>query len=199
MKDLEICVKLSRKFIKSPYPTGDTVLLALFCLLTQKDPSEESSFHLICGYFGVLHSYFKKFRGRSLDKKLFKSGITEFLHQRLDDAFWGHREIPHDFTDPDKLKLDANVVPFLEEARNTFANAQCFFITENEYFGIGPRAMRPDDKIFVPFGCNVPLVICSTGREFVVIGSCLIYGLMNGEIMEKLERADVEPEELEFL
>jgi hypothetical protein len=77
--------------------------------------------------------------------------------------------------------------------------SQYFFITQNEYIGIGPRAVRPDDKIFIPFGCDVPLVIRFTGKKYIVIGSCLIYGLKKGKIMEKLERGDIEPEELEFI
>jgi hypothetical protein len=95
--------------------------------------------------------------------------------------------------------LAANIPPFLEAAEDALSNSQRFFITQNEYIGIGLRAMRPDDKIFVPFGCDVPLVIRFTGKEYIVIGSCLIYGLMKGEIMEKLERGDIESEELEFI
>jgi hypothetical protein len=37
---IKACLKLSRRFIKGRYPTGDTVLLALFCLLTEKDPTD---------------------------------------------------------------------------------------------------------------------------------------------------------------
>jgi hypothetical protein len=95
--------------------------------------------------------------------------------------------------------LDEIITLFLETAAHAVSNSQCFFITQNEYIGIGPRAMRPDDKIFIPFGCDVPLVIRFTGKEFILIGSCVIYGLMKGEIMEKLERGDIEPEELEFI
>jgi hypothetical protein len=59
--------------------------------------------------------------------------------------------------------------------------------------------MRPDDMIFFPFGCDVPLVIRSSGTKFVIIGSCMIHGLMNGEIMTKSEIEGILPIELEFI
>jgi hypothetical protein len=193
-ENIKECLKLSRRFIKWRYPTGDTVLSALFYLLTQKDPTKRSSIHLIYGYLGVL---IRKFRGQSFDIKLFESGVTELPFQTLDDAFWGSREQPSLFTE--ELKLAENIPPFLEAAGYFMSNSQCLFITQNEYIGIGPRAVRPDDKIFIPFGCDVPLVIRFTGKKYIVIGSCLIYGLKKGKIMEKLERGDIEPEELEFI
>jgi hypothetical protein len=59
--------------------------------------------------------------------------------------------------------------------------------------------MGPDDKICIPFGCDVPLVIRFTGRKFIVISSCLIYGLMKGEIMEEPKRGNIESKEVEFI
>jgi hypothetical protein len=195
--DIEVCLRLSRKSISWRYPTGDTVLLALFSLLTGKDPAERSSFHLIFGYLGALTVFVRRSRGRSFEHKLFKCGVTDLLHQDVSDAFWGSREPPNGFTDD--LTIDANVVPFLEQINQAMSNSQCFFITGNKYIGIGPRAMRPDDKIFIPLGCDVPLVVRSTGKEFIIIGSCLIHGLMNGEIMKELERGNIVPEVLEFM
>lgn len=197
-KDFEVCLKLSRSFIKSRYPTGDTVLLALFCLLTRKDPTKPSSVHLICGYCAMLVSFVSKPSDVSLEEGLFKSGVTEHPHQKLDHAFWGSREVPGFFLTED-LYLNPSIPPFLDAASLSWKNSQCFFITQNQYIGIGPRAMRPDDKIFVPFGCDVPLVIRFTGKEYVVIGSCWIYGLMKGEIMEELKRGNIDPQELEFI
>jgi hypothetical protein len=197
LEDIEVCLKLSRGFIKWRCLTGDTVLLVLVFLLPQKDPTERSSFHLICGYLGVLVAIVRKSRSQSFGEKLFESGVMELLHLRLGDAFWGSREQPSVVTE--ELALAGNVPLFLEAISQASSNAQCFFITHNEYIGIGPRAIRPDDKIFILFGCDVPLVIRSMGKEFVVIGSCLIYGLMKGEIMEELKRGDIEPKELEFI
>lgn len=195
------CLILSRNFIKLRYPTGDTVLFALFCLLTGKNLADRSSAHLVGGYLGVLVAFLgRRSRWVSHHQYLYEGGLTEYFSQNLDDALWGSREQPSAFKDKsiDSL-LKGNVPPFLNATEQARSNSQCFFITQNEYFGIGPRAMRPDDKIFIPFGCDVPLVIRFTGKEYIVIGSCNIYGLMKGEIMEKLERREIEPQELEFI
>jgi hypothetical protein len=41
-ENIKECLKLSRRFIKWRYPTGDTVLSALFYLLTQRTPLNEA-------------------------------------------------------------------------------------------------------------------------------------------------------------
>jgi hypothetical protein len=201
VQHIGLCLLLSRNFIKSRYPTGDTILLALFCLLTEKDPTDRSSFHLVGGFLDVLNAFLgKKSRWVSYYQHLFEGGITEHLSQNLDDAFWGSRERPSAFKEKsmDSI-LEGNIPPFLKATEQARSNSQCFFIAHNEYIGIGPRDMRPDDKIFFPFGCDVPLVIRFTGKEYIVIGSCILYGLMKGEIMEELRLGNIEPQELEFI
>jgi hypothetical protein len=94
----------------------------LFCLLTEKDPTDRSSVHLICGYLDGFNVAINESPGPSFDERLLKSGVTEHLHQTVDDAFWGSREQPSVFTEG--VELYENVPPFLEAAEQALKNAQ---------------------------------------------------------------------------
>ena len=49
---------------------------------------------------------------------------------------------------------------------------------------LGPSNMQPGDLICVFLGGPVPWVIRQDGEEYVLIGECYVYGLMDGEVMD---------------
>ncbi len=61
------------------------------------------------------------------------------------------------------------------------------FTTKNGYLGVGSRTLTRNDKIYVLFGCNVPLVLRPRDRQYELIGECYVHGIMNGEFMNSLD------------
>ncbi|WPB05573.1 uncharacterized protein RHO25_010226 [Cercospora beticola] len=61
-----------------------------------------------------------------------------------------------------------------------------FFMTRGGLAGIGPPNMKSGDRIVVLCGGSVPFVMRSTGRkrEYVLIGVCYVFGLMQGEFKD---------------
>lgn len=58
------------------------------------------------------------------------------------------------------------------------------FITNSGYIGVGPKYMRSGDEIYVLLGCPVPVVLRSVGIQYILIGQCCVYGLMDGEAID---------------
>jgi hypothetical protein len=71
-----------------------------------------------------------------------------------------------------------------------------FFVTEKGYMGIGPNSMQPTDIVCVLFGGKTPFVLrpTSTPNEYLLLGECYVYGLMDGEAMDAYERGEIESE-----
>lgn len=76
---------------------------------------------------------------------------------------------------------------YLAEFSSVFSRTEsrCLFVTENGYLGAGPGGMEPGDKIFLPLGCSVPLVIRKSKNNFEVIADAFVAGVMQGELFSK--------------
>lgn len=67
----------------------------------------------------------------------------------------------------------------------------CFVTTSCGYIGIAPATTRAGDVISILFGCHKPLVLRpvkgtddgALDQKYLVVGSCYIHGLMNGEFI----------------
>jgi hypothetical protein len=73
--------------------------------------------------------------------------------------------------------------------RPVFGNtdSRCLFITRTGYMGVGPWNAQVGDKIFLPLGCSVPLMIRATGGNSELVGDTYVCGMMQGEMVQKLE------------
>ena len=58
------------------------------------------------------------------------------------------------------------------------------FTLKDGYFGIGPPGTRKGDRLCILLGCEFPLVIRPQGQQFVLVGSCYVYGAMRGEFID---------------
>jgi hypothetical protein len=70
-------------------------------------------------------------------------------------------------------------------------NRRRFFVTENDYIGLGPAKMRTGDAIYVLPGGKTPLIMrrlpSDNGvRHYEVIGDCYAPGIMDGEAISML-------------
>jgi hypothetical protein len=74
-----------------------------------------------------------------------------------------------------------------------------FFISEKGYIGLAPSNAAPGDKIAVLFGGKVPYILrrnepASTGTSgttWTFLGDSYVHGIMDGEVIESLERGEV--------
>jgi hypothetical protein len=78
------------------------------------------------------------------------------------------------------------------------AKHRSFFFSSKGYMGLGPPDLQVGDKICVVLGCDKPIVIRPKGDNYLVVGKCLVYGLMNGEIIEEVEEGRMKVESLHF-
>lgn len=59
------------------------------------------------------------------------------------------------------------------------------FVTERGYLGVGTRATKPGDEVYILFGCTVPVVLRSTGdasAPYQIVGCCYLQGWMQGGV-----------------
>lgn len=76
---------------------------------------------------------------------------------------------------------------YLAEFSSVFSRtgSRCFFVTKDGYLGAGPGLTRPGDKVFLPLGCSVPLVIRESKMNFEVVADAFVAGVMQGELFSK--------------
>jgi hypothetical protein len=74
-----------------------------------------------------------------------------------------------------------------------------FFISEKGYIGLAPSNAAPGDKIAILFGGKVPYILrrnepASSGTSdttWTFLGDSYVHGIMDGEVIESLERGEV--------
>ena len=109
---------------------------------------------------------------------------------------------------PDLLSPAMDVRSFHDEfipRRLKFLRRACkrnltssFFCTSQGYLGAGPPGLRDGDQICVLLGCTTPLVVRRVEDHYVVVGACFVWGLMEGEAVEKVGPDSAELQVLKF-
>lgn len=59
-----------------------------------------------------------------------------------------------------------------------------FFVTNDGYFGLAPPGTQKGDVICVLLGCELPLIVRPMVDTYLLVGSCYVYGMMLGEMLE---------------
>lgn len=54
----------------------------------------------------------------------------------------------------------------------------------------GKALVKPDDEIWILFGCATPMVLRRTGSYFLVVSPAYISDIMNGEVMDRVMTPD---------
>jgi hypothetical protein len=87
---------------------------------------------------------------------------------------------------PDSVDVNSSLDDHfhLVEFRQVFSRTapRCLFVTSTGYLGAGPGTARTGDKVFLPQGCSVPLVIRPSGNKFEVVADAFVCGVMQGEM-----------------
>jgi len=58
------------------------------------------------------------------------------------------------------------------------------------YLGLGPRGAGKGDVICLLYRCTVPLVVRREGSSFQVVGDAYVYGMMKGEMVDKVKEGE---------
>lgn len=82
-------------------------------------------------------------------------------------------------------QLGQNCLMLLAKAMSALCiNNSSFFITNDGYMGLAPPGTLAGDQVCVLLGCEVPLVIRRHEGQYLLVGSCYVYRMMHGEILE---------------
>lgn len=49
------------------------------------------------------------------------------------------------------------------------------------FCGLDPGALEIGDRVYLPFGSDVPLVIPPLGKQYQLVGGCYVHGLIQGQ------------------
>lgn len=115
--------------------------------------------------------------------------LDKFCGRRKSNQ-WPYKEYGCNVSSP-------NVAAFTEETISA-ATARTFFVTQNGYMGLAPRFAKKGDLICVLLGCSVPIIIRKVEANYVVVGDAYIYGMMQGEMMEEVEKGRLHVQDLIF-
>ena len=69
---------------------------------------------------------------------------------------------------------------------------------EGGYLGMAPRFSRPGDIVAILNGCKVPIILRKQEDYYILIGTCNIPGLMEGEAKELCENGRARFEEIQI-
>ncbi|KAK7753719.1 hypothetical protein SLS62_004342 [Diatrype stigma] len=123
-------------------------------------------------------------------------GLLHLSEPELMAGFWGYG-----LGDKDKLLLSSErfewpktALSYAFELAKIIKLKRSIFVTEAGYIGVGPVDLRKGDEIRVLFGCRVPLLIRRVKRKLRVVGACFVYGMMDGEMVQKMHDGDFTPE-----
>jgi hypothetical protein len=95
-------------------------------------------------------------------------------------------EMLEEFCPSDTDNVDVvlrTVTNILLGASMDITNKKLLFITRTGYFGLGPLALEEGDMVCVLPGCMVPLLLRKRDYCHVLVGECVVWGLMDGEAM----------------
>ncbi|KAF4993432.1 hypothetical protein FDECE_13398 [Fusarium decemcellulare] len=58
------------------------------------------------------------------------------------------------------------------------------FGTRDGRMGLGTPAAKVGDSIAILNGCNTPMVLRRSGKDWAIVGECYVHGIMHGEVVE---------------
>lgn len=82
---------------------------------------------------------------------------------------------------------DETLASQFRRAMYTALTNRRLYATKSGKLGLGPQPMRPGDIIVVLYGCRLPVVLRRTDSiecQYEFVGTCYLYGIMDGEAVE---------------
>lgn len=85
------------------------------------------------------------------------------------------------------------------EVMGQWCRDRSLFLTKDGYMGLVPPGARENDLVCVLPGCELPIVIRKVDDEqYLLVGSCYIYGMMHGEVMKDFQDGQYHFQNLKF-
>lgn len=112
---------------------------------------------------------------------------------RFDPASPWLQRINEVFNSEDDYEGDASQY---EVAASRVCDDRRLFLFKDSHVGIGPKAMRPGDQLYILFGGQMLYILRSNGDHHHFIGECYVHGLMYGSGLEKDEEGQQRVEEI---
>jgi hypothetical protein len=63
---------------------------------------------------------------------------------------------------------------------------QDFLCYEAGYMDLAPPGASKGDLICILYGCKLPFVLRKQQEQYLLVGSCYVYGMMHGEVLESV-------------
>lgn len=92
---------------------------------------------------------------------------------------------------------NVNLRQFVAALQHKTRNRQ-FFVTSRGYMGLGPPRVEVGDVVCVFPGLSVPVIMRKMDGHYKHQGQCYVHGIMDGEVMESLDKGIVSLEEIEI-
>ncbi|KAH7089903.1 heterokaryon incompatibility protein-domain-containing protein [Paraphoma chrysanthemicola] len=97
-------------------------------------------------------------------------------------AWLHHMQIPSPRF-PSEMQSHCSLM-FSQYATSATRNKK-LFRTVKGYIGLGPPGMVEGDKICIIFGCKVPLLLREVDGNYILVGECYVFGMMQGEMTKE--------------
>ncbi|CZR63075.1 uncharacterized protein PAC_12972 [Phialocephala subalpina] len=155
-------------------------------------------------YLSLMQSAFKHFSSQDRRSPIEQATSTEKLHTHREEyQYWLEGNVSvqvrdlHDGDEPrpsfaptrpttiDEIVTSLTRNNFVSEL-DRMTKERSFMMIDNGYMGLAPVGTEVGDEVVLLLGCPVPLVLRRQADKFQVIGDTYIYGLMEGQVFERI-------------
>jgi hypothetical protein len=136
---------------------------------------------------------------QSLDKNIILERFLgkEELAKRLKSSGLQPLRAPFEEDESD-LDRGFRCEPLYTSREESSLKNRSFVETEQGYYGLGPVGAKDGDIVCVLFGLDYPVVLRQVQTHYVLVGSCYVLGLMNGEAIEAVEEGNAKASDFEI-
>ncbi|KAL6835587.1 HET domain-containing protein [Trichoderma sp. SZMC 28015] len=82
---------------------------------------------------------------------------------------------------------------------NGASKNRVFARTESGFYVLGPAVMEKGDVVCVLFGGKLPFCLRPIANQYILVGECYTYGLMEGEALDMMTRGECSETEFEIV
>jgi hypothetical protein len=188
------------------YPTGISRIQALFrfflgdvdILSNRRLEASSRTYYYLAAVF-LHHTIERNIYDLGLDRTLLVNrGSTSALRR----SFLGNRinaVASSQWPTTEEVEVDGFSVfsPMVRRMSTLFAERRGF-LTKKGFLGIGPPDLLEGDVISFLRDCRMPVILRKVDSHYVLVGTCFVLGLMDGEAMQAAEHGTAQLQEIEI-
>jgi hypothetical protein len=92
------------------------------------------------------------------------------------------------------LNAHSTLLRFKQRLYATLMYSPTLIVTEGGLLGLARGSVAPGDQVCILLGCSVPTILCQVPNiereEYALIGESYIHGMMDGEVIDKLDKGE---------